>query len=217
MGLDYYKSEITTKEDPEVAGPSKEVNEEKSKSYVDVLKSSISDEDKKKKENNVLWKVGIYPKYNKDKFKNSFPPRWPHMNWYQYSFFEYFFCCNHFGHIAIDCKTHTRNNHVWNKDMNAYGFSNRNYNSFAPLFDYNVVCYKCKTYGNKACFCRSDLVETHRQNKDLDTLVKKNKELIGVWKRKHEQEMQKEEESMIVKTVLHAQNKGNQWYIDSGC
>jgi hypothetical protein len=79
------------------------------------------------------------------------------MNWYQNYFFGYCFCCNHFGHNTIDCRTHTINNHVWNKDINAYGFSNRNYNSFAPLFYYNVVWYKCKNYGHGAHFCISDL------------------------------------------------------------
>jgi hydroxymethylpyrimidine/phosphomethylpyrimidine kinase len=64
---------------------------------------------------------------------------------------------------------------------------------------------------------RSDLVETPRQNKDEDTLFKQKKELIGIWKRKKEQEMQKKDESMLVKTTLHAQNKENQWYIYSGC
>jgi hypothetical protein len=142
MGLGYDKIHMTTKEDPEVIGPSKKVNEEKYESYANVLKSSINDEDNKKKENNVPQKVGISPKENKDIFKISFPPRRPHMNWYQNYFFGYCFCCNHFGHKTIDCRTHTRNNHVWNKDMNAYGFPNINYNSFSPLFDYNVVCYK---------------------------------------------------------------------------
>jgi hypothetical protein len=27
----------------------------------------------------------------------------------------------------------------------------------------------------------------------------------------------KEGESMLVQTSLHSQNKGNQWYVDSGC
>jgi hypothetical protein len=53
MGLGYDNSQMTTKKDQEVAGPSKKVNEKKYKSYVDVLKSSISDEYNKKKENNV--------------------------------------------------------------------------------------------------------------------------------------------------------------------
>jgi hypothetical protein len=60
-------------------------------------------------------------------------------------------------------------------------------------------------------------VETPRQNLDVDTLVKEKKKLIGLWKSKHEQEMEKKEESMLVQTSLHAQNKGNQWYIDNGC
>jgi hypothetical protein len=29
--------------------------------------------------------------------------------------------------------------------------------------------------------------------------------------------MQNKEEYMIVQNSLHAQNKGNQWYVDSGC
>jgi hypothetical protein len=49
--------------------------------------------------------------------------------------------------------------------MNAYGFPKINYNSFSPLFDYNVVCYKCKKNGYKEHFFRNNLVETPRQNK----------------------------------------------------
>jgi hypothetical protein len=29
--------------------------------------------------------------------------------------------------------------------------------------------------------------------------------------------MQKKVESMLVQTALHAQSKGNQWYVDNGC
>jgi hypothetical protein len=75
MGLGYDKSQMATKEDLEATGPSKKVNEEKSKIYADVFKISISDKDNKKKENNVPQKVGISPKDNKDRFKRSFPPR----------------------------------------------------------------------------------------------------------------------------------------------
>jgi hypothetical protein len=208
---------MTIKEDPKFVGPSKKVNKKKSKRYVDVLKSSISDEENKKKENNVPQKNGISPKDNKDKFKRSFPPRLPHRNWYQIYFFGYCFYCNHFGHKMIYYRTHTRNNHVWNKDINSYEFSNINYNSFSPLFDYNGVCYKCKNYGHTTRFSRSDIVETPKQIKDVDTLVRKKKELIGVWKRNQGQEMQKKEESMLLKTSLHVQNKGNQWRVRSGC
>jgi hypothetical protein len=54
MGIHYEKSQMTTKEDSEAPGPSKKVNEEKSKSYANVLKSAINDEDNNKKENNFL-------------------------------------------------------------------------------------------------------------------------------------------------------------------
>jgi hypothetical protein len=53
MVLGYDKSQMTTKEDPNVARPSNKVNEEKSKSYVHILKISINDEDNEKKENNL--------------------------------------------------------------------------------------------------------------------------------------------------------------------
>jgi hypothetical protein len=107
---------------------------------------------------------------------------------YQNSFLGYCFSCNHFGHKEIDCRAYARNNHVWNKNISTYGFSNRNYNSFAPLFDYNVVCYKCNNYGHITHFCRSGLVETSRQNREEDTLSKQKKEPTGVWKRKQEKE-----------------------------
>jgi hypothetical protein len=64
-----------------------------------------------------------------------------------------------------------------------------------------------QNYGHKEHYCRSNFLETPRQNKDVDTFFKQKKELIGFWKRKKEQEMQKKEEFMLVKTAFHAQNK----------
>jgi hypothetical protein len=61
------------------------------------------------------------------------------------------------------------------KKISTYGFSNKNYNSFSPLFGSNFVCYKCNNYGHIARFCRSGLVENFRQNKEEDTLAKQNK------------------------------------------
>jgi hypothetical protein len=75
MVLGYDNTQMTTKENPKATGPSRKVNEEKYKSYVDVIKSSTIDEDNKRKENNVSHKVGISPKENKDRFKIYFPPR----------------------------------------------------------------------------------------------------------------------------------------------
>jgi hypothetical protein len=52
--IGYDKSQMTTKEYSKTTDPSKKVNEEKSKSYDDVLKNPINDEDNRKKENDVL-------------------------------------------------------------------------------------------------------------------------------------------------------------------
>jgi hypothetical protein len=216
IGLGYGKIHMTTKEYSKSIDPPKNVNEAKSKRYVDIHKRSISDEDNKKRENDVPLKIGIPPKDNKDIFIRYFPPRWPHTTRYQNSFLGYCFSCNHFGHKEIDCRVYTRNNNVWNKNISTYGFSNRNYNSFSPLFDYNVVCYKCNKYGHITRFCRSGLVETYRENKEEDTLSKQNKETMGFWRRKKEQEKEKEE-SILLQTVFHAQNKQNRWYVNSGC
>jgi hypothetical protein len=60
--------------------------------------------------------------------------------------------------------------------------------TFAPLFDYNVVCYKLNNYGHITCFCRSGVVVYPRQNMEKYTLAKKNKESTKVWKKKQEQE-----------------------------
>ena len=57
MVLGYDNTQMTTKENPKATGPSRKVNEEKYKSYVDVIKSSISDEDNKKEKNNGLRKL----------------------------------------------------------------------------------------------------------------------------------------------------------------
>ena len=97
------------------------------------------------------------------------------MTSYQNCFFGYCFFHNDFSHKEIDCRAHARNNYAWNKHICTHGFSNINYNLFSPLFDYIVVCYKCNTYGNITCFCRSGLVETYKQNKKEYTLSKHKK------------------------------------------
>jgi hypothetical protein len=74
-GLVYDKSQMTTKEYSKSTNTLKKVNEGKSKIYVDVLKSSVNDEDNMRKENDVLQKIGIHSKDNKDIFKISFSPR----------------------------------------------------------------------------------------------------------------------------------------------
>jgi hypothetical protein len=89
-------------------------------------------------------------------------PRTPTMNMHEYLFLGNFFSCNNFGIKAIDCREYprndqringgiynaTRNNYVNNKVKNAV--DNKNMNSFAPLFNYDIECYKFHHFGHKA-------------------------------------------------------------------
>jgi hypothetical protein len=82
---------MTSKEDSKAIESLKKVNERKYKIYAGVLKRSISDEDNKKRENDVTHKIDIPPMDNKEKFIRCFPPRWPLITRYQNSFLGYFF------------------------------------------------------------------------------------------------------------------------------
>ena len=109
IGLGSNKNQKAFKENSKTSTtkPPKKVNEEKPKSYVDVLKSSIKNEGNKKKENDVSQKHDL-PHKDNDEFRRSFTPKWPCLTWHQNSFFGYCFSCNHFGHKAIDCRTYEK-------------------------------------------------------------------------------------------------------------
>jgi hypothetical protein len=61
-----------------------------------------------------------------------------------------------FGHKAINFRINERNNYARNVNGvnrrygNNHGFVNKIYNSFSPLMDKNIVCYKCNYLGHKA-------------------------------------------------------------------
>jgi hypothetical protein len=65
-----------------------------------------------------------------------------------------------FGHKAINCRINERNTYARNMNGvnrrygNNHGFVNRSYNSFSPLMDKNIACYKCNYLGHKARDCR---------------------------------------------------------------
>jgi len=86
--------------------------------------------------------------------------------------------CNYLGHKARDCRymnedvpmptTVWRRKEIPNNEGNKYArnmngvnrrygnnhvFFNRSYNSFYPLMDKNIVCYKCNYLGHKARDC----------------------------------------------------------------
>jgi hypothetical protein len=76
----------------------------------------------------------------------------------------------------------------------------RNYNSFAPLQEGDLECFRCHNYGHKASSCR--LMEVSEKPK----FIREKKKL---WKEKTSKE-----ECLI---ALKAQDKEDLWYVDSGC
>jgi hypothetical protein len=82
---------------------------------------------------------------------------------------------------------------------NNHGFVNKSYNSFSPLTDKNIACYKCNYLGHKARDCRY-------MNEDvpMPTIV---------WRRK---EIPNNEYCRITLTSEECKEE-DEWYIDSGC
>jgi hypothetical protein len=110
-----------------------------------------------------------------------------------------------------DAYKNPKNNFLSNKNKTSQGFANRNYNSFSPLMNFNIECYKCNNFGHKAHECRSRLEPTKKNMKESFP-AKHKEENTSVWRRKSDQQ-EKEENNL----ALHAQRKTNQWYVDSGC
>jgi hypothetical protein len=75
---------------------------------------------------------------------------------YQICFLGHSYTFKNFGHKAINCRINERNNYarkmngVNRRYGNNCGFVNRIYNSFSPLMEKNIVCYKCNYLGHKA-------------------------------------------------------------------
>jgi hypothetical protein len=138
-------------------------------------------------------------------------PRWttsqrsPLTPRYQNFFLGHCYTCKNFGHKAINCRInernkYTRNMHGVNRRYgNNCGFVNRSYNSFYPLMDKNIVCYKCNYLGHKARDCRY-------MNEDVPMPTK-------VWRRK---EIPNNEDCRIALTAEKCKEE-DEWYIDSGC
>jgi hypothetical protein len=138
-------------------------------------------------------------------------PRWttsqrsPLTPRYQNFFLGHCYTCKNFGHKAINCRINERNKYARNMNGvnrrygNNRGFVNRSYNSFYPLMDKNIVCYKCNYLGHKARDCRY-------MNEDVPMPT-------TVWRRK---EIPNNEDYRIALTAEKCKEE-DEWYIDSGC
>jgi hypothetical protein len=124
---------------------------------------------------------------------------------YQIFFLCHCYTCKIFGHKAMNCRINERNkyrrnmNGVKRRYGNNHGFVNRSYNSFYPLMDKNIVCYKCNYLGHKARDCRY-------MNEDVPMPT-------TVWRRK---EIPNNEDCRIALTAEKCKEE-DEWYIDSGC
>jgi hypothetical protein len=105
-----------------------------------------------------------------------------------------------------------KNDYVSNTTRSSHGFVDRNYNSFAPSLDYDIECYNCNNYGHIEHDCRSSIIKSPKQNREEDVITKHREEYTRVWKRKQE-----EQKKVKCGLAMYAQDKGSQWYINSGC
>jgi len=94
----------------------------------------------------------------------------------------------------------SKNDYVSNKTKTSHRFVDRNYYSFSLVFDYTRHDY------------RSSIIMSPKQNREEDVITKHREQYTNVRKRKQE-ELNMEECGL----VMYAQDKGIQWYIDSGC
>jgi hypothetical protein len=181
------------------------------RTYAASLQSSFKREENQIKTDSNQQISALSPKINEYR-RNTTPRRTPPKR-YQQLFLGYCFSCHNFGHKALDCKAYRKNYH---KSVQGYGHKNnkssrnqrsRNYNSFSPLQDYNIECYKCNNYGHKASNCRlsKDSMKTSISNSQEEKYKK-------IWKEK-----QIEEKETECKVALYAKNKRSQWYVDNGC
>jgi hypothetical protein len=75
---------------------------------------------------------------------------------YQNLFLGHCYTCKNFGHKETNCRINERNNYEIKMNGvnriygNNHGFVNIIYNSFSPLMDKNILCYKCNYLGHKA-------------------------------------------------------------------
>lgn len=81
------------------------------------------------------------------------------------------------------------------------GFKKKIYNPFSPLMDQNIVCYKCNNIGHKAWNCK---------NMEENASIIKEENPTTIWEKK------KTSSKEYCKLALIAENKKDEWYIDSG-
>jgi hypothetical protein len=124
---------------------------------------------------------------------------------YPHILFGYCFACSNFKHKAMNCSTYRRKNlRVKNYNLKDKKTINQvksiNYNSFSPLQEGDLECFRCHNYGHKATSCI--LMEVSEK----PNFIREKKKL---WKEKTSKE-----ECLV---ALKSQDKEDLWYVDFGC
>ena len=187
-----------------------------SSSEVKTKVSVKGDEGRSRKCNEKLQKHNISSWNRRSEFRKVETPRRSLSIRYENIFLGDCYACRNFGHKAIHCKAYARNDYM--RNINNYGYLKDNYannrsgdvqgivninqNPFNPLIDQNIVCKKCNNLGHKACNCR-DMEE------DAPTIKKEKPTTI--WEKKENSSKQD------YRLALIAENKEDEWFIDSGC
>jgi hypothetical protein len=126
------------------------------------------------------------------------------------SFLVILILAKNFGHKEINCRINERNNYARNMNGvnrrygNNRGFVKKSYNSFYPLMEKNVVCYKFNYLGQKSRDCRYMNEDALMPNVPMPTTV---------WRRK---EIPNNEDFRISLTTKECKEE-DEWYIDNRC
>ena len=132
-------------------GYSQEENQVNSKYYATTLLSTFKKKDEEKTSNDQNSR-GLLPPIKKE-YKTT--PKKVYQNKYPHIFFGYCFTCSNFIHKSMNCRAYGRKNlrvknYNLKKNQTIDQVKSRNYNSFAPLQERNLECFKCHNHGHKA-------------------------------------------------------------------
>jgi hypothetical protein len=135
-------------------GYSQEESRVKLKSYADTLLSTFKKKNEEKTSNDQNSREPLPSIKKEDK---TIPKKF-YQNMHPCIFFGYCFSCSNFRQKAMNCRAYRRKklrvNNYNRKDNQAINqVKSRNYNSFAPIQEGDLECFRCHNYGHKANNC----------------------------------------------------------------
>jgi hypothetical protein len=119
--------------------------------FLNTLLGTFEKKDEEKTSNDQNSR-GILPPIKKE-YKTT--PKKVYQNKFPHIFFVYFFACSNFKHNTVNCRAY-RNKNLRVKNYNLKDnqtinqVKRRNYNSFEPLQEGDLECFRCHNYGHKA-------------------------------------------------------------------